>query len=59
MDKLMELSNFDEVTNLQMPSYSTTWDFKTLDVSIDLPFVNDETLIIRPLCLIKEQTTTP
>ncbi|MGG5323849.1 hypothetical protein IGJ83_001192 [Enterococcus pernyi] len=59
MDKLLELSNFDEVTNLKMPNYSTTWDFKTLDESIDLPFVNDEALIIRPLCLIKEQTTTP
>ena len=41
-----------------MPNYLTTWDFKTLDESIKLPFINDETLILRPLCLIKEQTTT-
>ena len=58
MDKLLELSKFDEAISLRMPNYLTTWDFKTLDESIKLPFINDETLILRPLCLIKEQTTT-
>lgn len=58
MDKLLELSKFDEAIRLRMPNYLTTWDFKTLDESIKLPFINDETLILRPLCLIKEQTTT-
>ncbi|WP_338362293.1 hypothetical protein [Enterococcus faecalis] len=54
MDKLLELSKFNKGSILEMPDYLTTWDFKTLDKSIQLPFVKDETLISRPLCLTKE-----
>ncbi|AWQ39287.1 hypothetical protein [Enterococcus faecalis] len=54
MDKLLELSKFNKESSLEMPNYLTTWDFKTLDKSIQLPFVKDETLISRPLCLTKE-----
>ncbi|MFQ9604334.1 MAG: hypothetical protein ACLR0O_13000 [Staphylococcus aureus] len=52
MDKLLSLSKIQLNNELNKPNYSSVWDFKTLDNSIELPFINDDSLIIKPLSLI-------
>lgn len=42
LDKLLELSNKNITDNLKTPNYSSLRNFKTLDKSIDLPFITSE-----------------
>lgn len=56
MNKLITLSKINEGTELNKPNYSAVWNFKTLDDSIDLQFINDYSLIKNPISLIKVTT---
>lgn len=54
MNKLLELSKMESNNELKKPSYSSVWNFKTLDGSIELPFINDDSLIEYPISLLKK-----
>lgn len=53
LEKLLELSKVEVTDDLIIPNYSTIWDFKTLDGSVDLPFIRN-VQINKPVSLISK-----
>ncbi|AUB52998.1 hypothetical protein GUI51_09470 [Enterococcus mundtii] len=54
MNELINLSRIENPNEVQKPTYSSVWNFKTLDGSIDLPFINDDSLIQYPISLLRK-----
>lgn len=54
MNKLIELSKINPENELKTPNYSSVWNFKTLDESIDLPFIYESSVINSPMSLVKK-----
>ncbi|EOS7908196.1 hypothetical protein [Enterococcus hirae] len=55
MNKLIELSKINPENELKTPDYSSVWNFKTLDESIDLPFIYESSVINSPMSLVKNR----
>lgn len=55
MTKLLELSEINTIENINIPEYSTIFDFNTLDNSINLSFIDGDSVEIeRPVSLISK-----
>lgn len=53
--KLIDLIDIENIDDLKAPKYSTVWDFKLLNSSFSMPFVNDDSLKINaPVSLTSE-----
>lgn len=55
LNRLLELSRVEIKENSVLPTYSTIWNFKTIDKTISLPFVEGNSIkIFEPISLISE-----
>lgn len=52
-DRLLELSKARISNDEKAPTYSTTWNFKTIDKTIEIPFIKGKSFLINePISLI-------
>lgn len=55
LQELLNIININNIDELDAPEYSTVWNFKLLNSSFSIPFLNDDSLEIKaPVSLISE-----
>ena len=55
MLKLLELSKIENTEKIEVPDYTTIFDFQAIDSSLKLPFIVGESIMVKePICLISK-----